>query len=483
MKKVYNKVANVILALCLTFMCFSFVSYAAEGTLQFTDPQAAAGDTVSVKAKVNASGSAIGDVEITATYDSSILKFVSGTNVSGENGTLQLSYKGDGTASEAEFTMEFTALKEGTATIEATSSTAYLYSNDTLNLTLGTSEVKIEGGTPVTEDQADKKNSSGSGPEVTVDGKTYIVNENFSEAAVPNGFTATDAELDGKSTKAMVQETSGQYMYYLDDGTGNSDYFLYSTEDGSFTPTEVVDVNTGVTIFLMNHEDKEGLPSDYKETTTSVSGKEFTAWNNVSDPEYYLVYALSSNGTTGYYQYDTTEGTYQRYIVAAAVKEKTSNTLTDKILGFAKGHMVLIMCVIWGVFLLFLILIIILSVKLSHRNQELDDLYDEYGIDDDSSGSHPELKKKDRDQFVGFNKEQDEEYDEYDDEYDEEYEDDEYDDEQYEDSEYDEEYEDDEFEEYDEDEDFDEYDDEEPASGRKKKQKNKDDYSVDFIDI
>ncbi|MGC4019342.1 MAG: cohesin domain-containing protein [Muricomes sp.] len=490
MKKILKKLSGIFLTLCLTVSCFSFVAFAAEGTLQFSDPSAAAGDNVTVKVKADTGGGAIGDVDVTLTYDKSILKFVSGTNATGGDGTIQLSSKGDGTSSEANYTLEFTALKEGTAAVEASTYTAYMYDNSSLNLSMGNSTVTIQGGTPVSDTENGKQGGSSGNLQVIVDGKTYTVNENFTEAAVPKGFTIKDAELDGKQTKAMIQETSGQYLFYLEDENGDSDYFFYSTDDGSFSPTAVVDVNSEVAIYLMNYQKAGELPSEYQETTTDIDGKVFSAWQNMSEQEYYLVYALSSDGNKGYYQYDTTEGTYQRYVAPAAVEQpKSSNSMLDKAMNFLENHLIVVMCALWAVFLILLIIIIILGVKLSHRNQELDDLYDEYGIgddDDDSDDDLPRAKKKTRRQPDDFEEEEygEDEFEDYEDN--DEYEEDEEFDE-YEDEEFDE-YEDEEFDEYeDDDEDFEEYDEDddeeyEPQPAHKSKKK-KDDYSMDFIDI
>ncbi|MBU3874732.1 cohesin domain-containing protein [Faecalicatena sp. AGMB00832] len=483
MEKIFNKIGITILSLCVLCLCISFNTFAAEGTLQFSDPSVAAGEKVTVTAKVITGGAAVGDVDITVTYDTSILEFISGTNATGNDGTIQLSSKGDGSSDTAEFTMEFMALKEATTKIQATDYTAYLYSDESLNLSTGDSTVTIEGGTPVTEKE--NKNSSSGGVKVEIDGKSYTINEKFSEAAIPKGFTAAELELDGKPTKAMYQEVSGQYLYYLEDSEGNSDYFLYSTDDGSFSQTEVIDVNSDLSIYLMDHKDKEGLPSEFKETTTDIGGKVFTAWNNVSDKDYYLVYALSSDGVKGYYQYDSVEKTYQRYALPVNEnKEKPTNTLTSKVMNFVEKYLTIIMCVIWGAFLLLLIIVIVLGVKLSHRNQEIDDLYDEYDLDNSQVGDISYTKKKSRKQFIDFSEDQDEydyvEDDDYDDDfedYDEEYDSDDLD--EYSDEEYDsDDYDDDDFEDYD-DEFFEEYDDESEV----RKKKSDDDYSVNFIDI
>ena len=481
MEKIIKKAGALLLAVCLTVSCFPMQAFAAEGTLQFSDPSGAAGDKVTVTSKVNAGGSALGDIDVTVTYDASVLRFESGTNATGGDGTVKLSFKGDGNTSEAAFSMEFTALKEGTTKLQASDYTAYLYNDEALNLDTGDSTVTIEGGTPVEDggqDSNKEKAASGS-LQVDVDGKSYTVNANFSEAAVPKGFTAVDTELNGTKTKAMYQEVSGQYIYYLEDSEGNSDYFLYSTDDGSFTQTEVIDVNSDISIFLMNHKDKEGLPSIYQETTTDIGGKVFTAWHNSTDEAYYLVYALSSEGTQGYYQYDETEKTYQRYTVPAAEKqESSSNTLTDKIVNFIEKHLTIVMCAVWGLILLLLIIIIVVAVKLSHRNQELDELYDEYGLGDDEDDNMPRVKNKSRDQFIGFDNEEEDDFEDYEEGSDYEEDDDfeEYDDE------YEDEY-DDGFEEYDDDEFYDDEDDYEAKPSRKSKKGDDDDFSVDFIDL
>ena len=96
-------------------------------------------------------------------------------------------------------------------------------------------------------------------------------------------------------------------LVYLKDSDGNSDYFLYNTKESAYEPTELVDISDSCTIYLMNHKGSDGLPSKYQETTSDINGKEFTAWQNTSSTDYFLVYALCTDGSEGYYQYDTTQ--------------------------------------------------------------------------------------------------------------------------------------------------------------------------------
>ena len=446
-----------------------FVANAAEGTLQFSDPTTKVGEEVTVKVKIATGGAAIGDGDATVTYDTSYLEFKNGENATGGDGKVTLSTTGDGTQSELAYTMVFKALKEGSTTLSVENYTSYLYSDETLNLTTGTATVTIEAGDGTSADGGNVS-SSGESLSVSVNGKDYTLNEDFSEAVIPTGFTEGTVQIDGKDRRAMLMDGSDYCLVYLKDSDGNSDYFLYNTKESAYEPTELVDISDSCTIFLMNHKGSDGLPSKYQETTSDINGKEFTAWQNTSSTDYFLVYALCTDGSEGYYQYDTTQGTYQRYIVPTKTEKVSANGWLDKIQELVNGHFMIVLIVVWAVILVLLLLVIIKSIQVHRRNNELDELYSDveggYGGSYDGYEDSYESDASDDEYADDF----DDEYeDDFDDEYDDdEYEDDfdgEYDDDEYEDS-FDDEYDDDEYEddfdgEYDDDEYEDDFDDDE----------------------
>ena len=504
-----------------------FVANAAEGTLQFSDPTTKVGEEVTVKVKIATGGAAIGDGDATVTYDTSYLEFKNGENATGGDGKVTLSTTGDGTQSELAYTMVFKALKEGSTTLSVENYTSYLYSDETLNLTTGTATVTIEAGDGTSADGGNVS-SSGESLSVSVNGKDYTLNEDFSEAVIPTGFTEGTVQIDGKDRRAMLMDGSDYCLVYLKDSDGNSDYFLYNTKESAYEPTELVDISDSCTIYLMNHKGSDGLPSKYQETTSDINGKEFTAWQNTSSTDYFLVYALCTDGSEGYYQYDTTQGTYQRYIVPTKTEKVSANGWLDKIQELVNGHFMIVLIVVWAVILVLLLLVIIKSIQVHRRNNELDELYSDveggYGSDsyDDyeaSYGSDRSGDEYDDGDDDDYEDEYDEDFD--DDDYDDEYEDDfddEYDDDEYEDDfdddaddEYDEDFGDDADDEYDEDFDDDEYDgdfdedeydeefeeDENPYSDaldlegatrqielpKRNAKKEEDDFSLDFINL
>ena len=146
MKKRVSRWIIMIAAVCMMMLCPAITGYAADGTLMLSDPTGKVGSEIAVNVRVDAAGQPIGDANITLSYDTAMLEFVSGTNAQGGDGTVTLSASGTGTETEHLFELKFKGLAEGTAAIRVTESTAYLFSDETLNLTTGEAAVTIEPG-------------------------------------------------------------------------------------------------------------------------------------------------------------------------------------------------------------------------------------------------------------------------------------------------------------------------------------------------
>lgn len=488
--KVMKKMAALVLSAFLAVPMAGSVVYAAEGSLQFTDPETQVGETVEVDMVIRTGGDAIGDADVTMTYDTSSLEFVSGDGVESDgSGTLTYSGSGSGSESELRTTMQFRALQAGTAQISVESSTAYLYSDETLNLEEGSSAVTIEaaadGSTTAeasgTSDEGTGTTATGETTDivVTVNGTDYNFSEAFTSADIPAGYAETTMTFNGEDRR-FVANDAGVYLGYLVDSSGAGSFFLYNDEDATFSPYLEVSVSDTTSIILLNQPEQVSLPDSYQQVDLTVSDQTFPAWSDPSNSRFYVIYALNMRtGQEGLYQYDTEDGTYQSFTAPSADESSSSDSSIVGRLGtFVSEHIAVVLVIVAVIILLLLILMIVFAVKLVHRNQELDDLYDEYDIpmdDDEEEDDRPAVQKKSRKQFVGYDEEEDEYDDEYEDEYDDEYED-EYDDE-----------EEDEYDEYD-----DEYEDDEvdAHSGSTKnirrpgkKSKNSDDYEMDFIDL
>lgn len=443
--KAIRKFAVILSMLCFCVFGSVLKSYAAEGTIMFSDPETKVGETVSVDMVVQTAGEAIGDADIILKYDASALEFVSGTDVQ-TDGTGQLKYAGKGTGTESELrsTLEFKALKAGDTTITVESCTAYLYSDESLNCVEGSSAVKIEAGADGSTSVASGQTTtaSESNIKVMVDGVEYSLSESFTVAVIPEGYKETKMIYSGAERK-FVSNDRGVTLGYLVDSAGEGKFFLYNAENATFTAYVELKISDNVSIILLNEASGISLPEQYQEIKLNVSENTFPAWQDVENDGYYVLYALNtSSGAKELYQYDKEDETYQRFIMPSLEEKETEtdNTFLGKVKSFVDKFFTLVLLGGVVLVLFMLILIIVLAVKVLHRNQEIDDLYEEYNIPDEEPEDEVRTTKKFKKRIA-----EDDEY--FDDDYIETDEDDEFD-------EYDDEYDEDGYEENDEDEDF-----------------------------
>ena len=331
-------------------------------------------------------------MEATLTYDKSELRFISGDNATGKDGTIKISWTGSGTT--AEFNLKFQALKEGTSNIEVSSATGTAEDGTNLEVTQGSSAVTIGAGDPslIKEETSteDTTTSTADGAVVKVNGKKYVVTSDFSEEIIPEGFKKGELTFEGSKYSVITQEASGiNAMYLTEKDSDDADFYMYNSDDGSFAPFEEVEIAKDRYIIPLMNDGKVNLPSQYQKTTLTLNGKEFDTWQDTKDAEYYIIYALNSDGEKTTYRYDTTDGTYQKYTPESTGSSSSESKLSNgkgiwgKILNFVENFLDIVVIIAIALILLLVLVLIVTAVKLRHRDLELDDLYDEYGIDHD----------------------------------------------------------------------------------------------------
>lgn len=431
-------IAVVVMVACMLIPDCSFVSLAAEGTLMFSDPETKVGEKVGVDLVVETGGEAIGDVEVTVQYDSSALEFADGDGVT-SSGDGQVTYRasGNGSDSKVRTTINFKALKEGETSLTVSEYTAYLYSDETLYLTEGSSTVKIAEGD--SNQSSETATGSVTDIKVTVDGKEYNFSEAFSLAVIPEGYSETTLTYAGAERKFVVNSEGTIYLGYLSDASGNSQFFLYDPDNATFYPYVEMQISDTTYIVLLSKVEGIELPERYQQALITINGNEFSGWQDMEKDDYYIVYAMNNNGQKSLYQYDTTEGSFQRIEIEAeeeTEEETKAEGLVGKLQELADKFFLPVLVAVIALILLMFIIILVLAIKLGHRNEELDDLYDEYGIDEEEEQrtTPKKVSKKTKNQFLEHNDEEDEfenDYieDDYDADFDEEFlEDDDYED-------------------------------------------------------
>lgn len=379
--KVMRKIATLLLAICLVVPCVSMVSHAAN-RIMFEDPSTAVGQTLQLKGVIE-TDSAMEDREVVMTYDTSMLKFKSGDNVT-ETSAGELTYKATGEAGSqrVEFLMSFDVLKEGTTEVKVKSHTVYSTTDAKLTCQEGHSAITIAAGdgTVTADDGATDEPASDNGVIVEVNGESYTLSESFTEDDIPEGFEESSLEYAGTDYKVVVQAETGLTLGYLV-GAEEGKFFLYVVENATFAPFEQLEISETTVITLLSYVEDITFPEPYMATSVEVNGTQFPAWQNPENTEVCVIYAMNNRGEKEFYQFDTVEGTYQRFEMPEVEEEKEADTIVAKLGEVLGDNLNTVVLAIGFGFLLLLVLVIVLSVKLYNRNAELDELYDEFGID------------------------------------------------------------------------------------------------------
>lgn len=496
MKKM-RKILALILTVCFILPCFPMTSFAASGIIFFTDLETAVGETFTVTGTVVTKNDVLGKATVQMSYDSSYLRFVEGDGVTqSSEGQLTYTGTGNGSSDRVEFTMQFQAIAQGSTRIEQGTAQVTNKQNASVTCEAGYADIKIAEG-----DASLITSSDTSSEGIEIGGVAYTISASFAESSVPAGFMAGDVTYKDATYQGIVQQNGNVQGLYMTSGEGKSGFYLYNASKDSFYPCEEVMISDEKSIVMLADTSGITLKKRYDEASMSINGTEFPVWLVPDRDNFYVVYASDNEGNSSLYLFDAQENTYQRaYDVEAkeeaATEQKKEDVLT-KISDFVYDNFVWVLVGVSCALAIMLILLIVLAVKLRHRNLELDDLYDEYGIDLDEEPI-PQTKKKaaskkktklqpDDDDYLNYSEDDDFEDDEFDDDYDEEdYDDDDladlrasfHENEQKSKKNYDDYYNDDDFEE-----DDDEEDDDYEPEDELKKNVNSDTFEMDFIDF
>lgn len=387
--KMIRKIAMLLLAVCMAVPAVSMVSQAANGSIQFTDPSAVVGETVEVTCAVKTDGSAIGDVDLEISYDTTMLQYESvryengtGTVAESTPGTLLYDGAGNGSEDVIRFHMTFYVLKEGSTTVNVESYKAYLASDESLSCNEGWSTVSISAGAAGSEVPPKTTGASVSATDaaVEIDGVSYTLASTIPENEIPEGFTESKLDLDGTERTFVANETLSMTLGYLVNAEGKGAFFIYNEEDATFAPFTKVSISTTTYIIWLSDVASVTMPKDYQLIELTVNGFGYPVWKKADNENNYILYAINNQGASGLYQYDIQEGTYQRFSVVEEAPVEEPEKIGG-LEGFVQDNFTRAMFIVMVVFAFMLLLVLVFGIKLYNRNRELDELYDEYEID------------------------------------------------------------------------------------------------------
>lgn len=338
-KQIWIRFAMVL----MLAVAIPFQSFAGNARIAFSDPTAEVGSEFTVNVKFTCTtGEKIGKTVVMLSYDTSAMEFVSGEpDVSGGNGAIRVIGSASGT-SESASTLHFKALKAGSSKIQVTDYEGYDADEQLLDITqLGSSSVTIQAGSTTAAASSDASLASMQispgtlSPDFSADVDSYTASvsldtDKLTVSAVPASDKATVAlsgtDLqDGENTvtctvTAEDGSTVRTYTILVNRVEGGESLGETSESEPAAENVEVLAEleasRTPLKIGIAALPADAAVPYGMKETSITIGETKVQGWvpdTQGSQPEYCIFYGVGENGTVGYYRYDLTDKTIQRY--------------------------------------------------------------------------------------------------------------------------------------------------------------------------
>ena len=175
------------------------------------------------------------------------------------------------------------------------------------------------------ETSSDTSSTPESNPlDVIVNGSEMKVSEDLSTVEKPAGLELGEYEYNGVNVPAFNNKAGTIIALYLI-GEGNSGLYLYKPDTDTFEPLCILSSSAQFIILSVNTITEGDFTFDtenvFSLSTVNVNGNEVPAYiykdEKLSD--FAVVCAQNSAGEMGYYTYDISEGTLQRYNAQADI--------------------------------------------------------------------------------------------------------------------------------------------------------------------
>ena len=366
----------------------------AEGLAVSADKESCEiGDKVTVSIDAEKAGDGTAPADIQVEFDARRLNF--------ENCSVEYGGGGGGlvTFKDKKATVEFTTLSGGPADVRVTA-----VADDAAEPETASVSISVNG-----EDTAALASSdltSGTGvSEGSVDiGDGRMLQAVFADEFMPSLFHKETTQYNGQTVECARFDMGDMNLVYTTDSSGADGRFMILDSAGNLSDFRMIQGIENRFIIVLS--DCEGaIPDGYTKAVLDWNGQTLTAFmeesvangtatavEGINPADFFLVYAMSSEGNKGWYRYDQNEGTYQRFINASASGEAGSDKDDSQSDSDSEGILdeyipasvqsILIIALI-PLALILLIAVIILAVKLRDYSDELDAIYEGYYGDDD----------------------------------------------------------------------------------------------------
>ena len=247
------------------------------------------------------------------------------------------------------------------------------------------------------EDDPENADKQDNWKKFNINGTEWTMVNDIPEDVVPEGFEHSKTVIDGLEYNTLHGTFGDITLVYLQSESGNGLFVYDAAQNAAYEYVRINSESHFIVVLLPKVDD---VPEGYNEVSLSIEGKGVaTAYQTKAEKkddktmDFYLVYAMNDNGESGWYTYDSVDGTYMRTELSTptVAQEENDAVKSELVPGIANKYLVLAAILILVIIILaLLLLVVVVKNKKRTANDEEDD-------EDDDEDDTKELDIEDND--------------------------------------------------------------------------------------
>lgn len=231
-----------------------------------------------------------------------------------------------------------------------------------------------------TEDDPENADKQDNWKKFDINGTEWTMVNDIPEDVVPEGFEHSKTVIDGLEYNTLHGTFGDITLVYLQSESGNGLFVYDAAQNAAY---EFVRINSESHFIVVLLPKVDDVPEGYNEVSLSIEGKGVaTAYQTKAEKtddqtkDFYLVYAMNDNGESGWYTYDSIDGTYMRTKLSTptVAQEENDTTKSELVPGIANKYLVLAAILVLIIIILaLLLLVVIVKNKKRTANEENDE--------------------------------------------------------------------------------------------------------------
>lgn len=236
------------------------------------------------------------------------------------------------------------------------------------------------------EDDPENADKQDNWKKFNINGTEWTMVNDIPEDVVPEGFEHSKTVIDGLEYNTLHGTFGDITLVYLQSESGNGLFVYDAAQNAAY---EFVRINSESHFIVVLLPKVDDVPEGYNEISLSIEGKGVaTAYQTKVEKkddqtkEFYLVYAMNDNGESGWYTYDSVDGTYMRTELSTptVAQEENDTTKSELVPGIANKYLVL--AAILVLIIIILLLLLIVSAVKNRKYKAMDYHDDDDDVDD-----------------------------------------------------------------------------------------------------